>query len=83
MFRVLRSLVVYFIRAEMVDDRREVGAGARRHELGGLNGSGGKFLCGELRNLFTILWPRFLRRPLVGGGKIVALAVLELYLACW
>jgi hypothetical protein len=64
-------------------DRREVGAGAGRHELGGLNGSGGKFLCGELRNLFTILWPRFLRRPLVGGGKIVALAVLELSLACW
>ena len=64
-------------------DRREVGAGAGRHELGGMNGSGGKFLCGELRNLFTILWPRFLRRPLVGGGKIVALAVLELSLACW
>ena len=53
----------------MVNDRREVGAGARGHELGGMNGSGGKFLCGELRNLFTILWPRFLRRPLVGGGE--------------
>ena len=64
-------------------DSREVGAGAGRHELGGMNGSGGKFLCGELRIFFTILWPRLFRRPLVGGGKIVALAVLELSLACW
>ena len=64
-------------------DRREVGAGAGRHELGGMNGSGGKFLCGELRTFLTILWPRIVRRPLVGGGRIVALAVLELSLACW
>ena len=56
-------------------DRREVGAGAGRHELGGMNGSGGKFLCGELRTFSTILWPRFARRPFVGGGNIVALAV--------
>ena len=79
----MRSLVVYFIRAEIVDDRREVGAGARRHELGGLNGSGGKFHCGELRNMFTILCQGFYEGHLWVGGKIVALAVLELDLACW
>ena len=66
----------------MVNDRREVGAGARWHELGGLNGSGGKFLCGELRNLFTILGQGFYEGHLWVGGKIVALAVLELDLAC-
>ena len=79
----MRSLVVYFIGAEMVNDRREVGAGARWHELGGMNGSGRKFLCGELRNLFTILGQGFYEGHLWVGGKIVALAVLELDLACW
>ena len=65
----------------MVNDRREVGAGARWHELGGLNESGGKFHCGELRNMFTILCQGFYEGHLWVGGKILALAVLELDLA--
>ena len=58
-------------------DGREVGAGAGGHELGGMNGSGGKFLSGELRTFSTILWPGFARRPFVGGGNIVALVALS------
>ena len=52
-------------------DGREVGAGVGRRQ----NGSGGKFLCGELRTFPTILWPGFARRPFVWGLWCVALAV--------
>ena len=65
-------------------DSREVGAGAGRHELGGMNGSGGKFLCGELRTFFSPFFGQDLYEGhLWVGENLWPWRSLELSLACW